>query len=179
MARLDVRVGPDVEASLRRRINEVIQDERLLNEVGAIAAADIKAHIVATKEPETGRNFAVPTITPEWQKRKKRLSTTNQAFDAASGGGTRKARLIFTGQFINSIIHRIGKLNGRKVIEVGPTGMHQPYVGIKGGPVGKSIPNEKLGQYLKDGGRDWTGFPARIQKRLVTAARNFIRRELT
>lgn len=179
MAKLKVTVGPGVQAAVRAKIDEALQDDKLLKEVGDIARADIVAQIVMAKEPATGKKFASPTITPEWRERKRRLATTNKAFDAASGGGTGSARLIFTGQWIQSIVNRVTKLGGRKVIEIGPTGKHEPYIGIGGDRIGKTITNEQLGEYLREQGRDWTGFPERARKRLVTAARNFLRRKLT
>ncbi len=179
MAKFNVKVGPGVEASVRKKIEAQLQSDELLLEVGTIAKNDIVANIVAAKEPATGGSFANPNITPEWRKRKSRLATVNKAFDSASAGGSGKARLIFTGQWIQSITNRIGKMGDKKVIEIGPEGTHQPYTNLNGTKAGKPISNEKLGQYLKDQGRDWTGFPPKTKARLTTAVRNFLRRQLT
>lgn len=177
--KLEIKIGPGVEKRVKEIIEKTLQDDRLLKEVGDIARAGIVDSILKTQNPPTGRKFDKPEISDAWQERKKRLSTVNKAFDGSSGGGSKKARLIFTGQFLNSIVNRIGSYRGRKVIEVGPTGTHEPYTGIKGEKLGRPMSNYQLGLYLRDGGRDWTGFPKTLKNRIVTAARNFIRRELT
>lgn len=179
MASLKVTVNSDVEKKVRDRINAALQDDGLLNEVGTIAKNTIVATIITAKEPATGKPFANPEITPEWRQRKRRLSTVNTPFDPSAGGGSKKARLLFTGQFLKSIVNTITRIGGRKVITVAPSGTHQPYMGIRGEPVGRPIENQTLGQYLIEQGRDWAGFPESSKKRLVTAARNYLRRKLT
>jgi hypothetical protein len=178
-SKIDIKVPRGIEKNVKATLEEIIQRDSILSEVGEVARKDIVANIVQAKEPETGKPFANRTITKEWKDRKKELSKTNTPFDAASGGGSSLARLIFTGQFIKSFRSRISKATGRKMITVGPEGTRTPYKNKNGTRMGKTPTNEKLGEYLLDQGRDWLGFPERIRKRIVNTVRAHIRRELT
>lgn len=178
-SKVNIKIPKGIEAKVRNTLDEIIQEDSILNEVGEIARRDIIAHIEQAKEPRTGNGFAERQITDGWKTRKSKLRSTNQAFDSRSGGGSKLARLIFTGQWIKSFKTVLGKDKSRKVVTIGPSGIHQPYKNLDGTQSGQAIPNNKLGQYFKEQGRDWTGFPERIRSRIVNVVRAHIRRELT
>ncbi len=174
-SRIDIRVGNGVEASIRKQVQDAIKSPDVLKPAAEITLKEIKLKITQAKEPATDKPFQNPTIGNDWKKRKQKLSSTNTPFDAASGGGTKKARLIFTGQFIKSIKYFLSP--GRIVIR--PDGDHQPYKNLDGSRSGESMKNETLGQYLINQGRNWAGFPEKVRERIAQAIRNQIRRELT
>lgn len=178
-SKIEIKVPKGIETKVRSTLDEIIQEDSILLEVGEIARKDIIANIEQAKNPGTGNGFENRQITKEWQNRKQKLRSTNQTFDSRSGGGSGLARLIFTGQWIKSFKTILGKDAGRKVITVGPTGIHQPYKNLNGSTAGNSIDNAKLGEYLKAQGRDWTGFPERIRSRIVNVVKAHIRRSLT
>lgn len=171
-----VSVGKNIEKNTRAILNKILAKPEVIKPAAEITLNEIKLSITQAKEPATGKPFQAPKITDEWKDRKKKLSKKNKPFDALSGGGTSKARLIFTGQWIKSINYFITKPG---VIEIFPTGDHAPYKNLNGTQSGESISNQTLGQYLKDQGRNWVGFPFKIKNRIVKAIQSQIRRELT
>ncbi len=175
MSKFKVKVGKDVERDVKALVNSIIKRPEVLEPAAKITLNEIKLSIVKAKEPATGKNFSAPKITDKWKQRKKRLSEVNEPFDALSGGGSSKARLIFTGQWINSIVYFLKP----KQIEIRPDGDHQPYKNLDGSKSGKSIPNQTLGKYLAEQGRNWIGFPEKLRARVTKAIQSQIRRELT
>jgi len=174
-SKMNITIPKNLQANVRRQLEEAISDPKLLNKVGDIAVKDIKAHILQAKSPETGGAFREPNITPEWQKRKRRLSTVNKAFDGLSGGGSGKARLIFTGQFLQSFNFEI-RDGG---IDIGPDDTpRSPYRNLNGSQVSNTPTNLELGQYLIDQGRDWRGVSKQARARLVNLVRSHMRRKL-
>jgi hypothetical protein len=178
-SKVTIKIPPGLEAKVRSTLDDIIQQDEVLTEVGEIARKDIIANIEQAKEPSTGNGFADREISKGWKDRKSKLRATNQAYDSRSGGGSSLARLIFTGQWIQSFKTILAKQGSRKVITVGPTGIHKPYKNLDGTQSGQAISNVKLGEYFKSQGRNWTGFPERIRTRIVNVVRAHIRRELT
>jgi hypothetical protein len=177
--KMNIRVPKELKANTKKRIETIIQDDEVLNEVGVIARKSAVAQILQAKEPATGNKFSSPTITDGWRERKLRLSTVNTPIDARAGGGSKMARLAFTGQFLKSFIHNITRdLRGRKVVQVGPQGQRTQYRQLKGGTTKGPALNETLGQYLIDQGRDWRGVPANIKNVINKAVSAYIRRKL-
>lgn len=178
-SKVSIKIPPGLEKKVKDTLDEIVQRDELLMEVGEIARKDIISHIEQAKSPGTGAGFANRELSSGWKDRKSKLRATNQAFDSRAGGGSKLARLIFTGQWIKSFVTIIDKENSRKMITVGPSGDHKPYKNLDGSTSGQTISNQKLGQYFKEQGRDWTGFPERIRSRIVNVVRAYIRRELT
>ncbi len=176
------KVKVTVPAQLEKRVSDQLKsyvgNPELLNEVGVIARKDIVAQIIQAKEPATGQPFKNRNITSEWRDRKKKLSGSNPPLDGPAGSG-KLARLVFTGQWIKSFIHLIKKVEGKNVIEIGPSGQHQPYVNAEGKNVGKVVDNEVIGKGQLAQGRNWLGVTERTQKTLVSIVRTYIRRQLT
>lgn len=176
--KMNIKVPKKLQLRVREKIERIIQDDEILDEVGEIARKDAVAHILQAKNPATDQKFK--PISKEWQKRKRRLSTVNTPIDARAGGATRAARLAFTGGFLKSFTHRIVRgYRNRKIVEIGPTGNRSPYRNLNGSrSKGGAKTNQELGKYLIEQGRDWRGVPTRVHKRINTAVRRFIRRKL-
>lgn len=186
MSKFKVNVGKFVERNTKELINKIVARPEVLEPAAKIALNEVKLSILKVKEPETGQPFAKPEITEEWQLKKRELRKTNPPFDSAAGGRSKKARLIFTGQWINSFNYFITKPGffsffGSKpvTIEVRPDGTHEPYKDAEGKKIGKRIKNQKLGKYLAEQGRNWIGLPPKIRARVTKLIQSQIRRELT
>lgn len=181
-----VSVGKFVERNTKEVINKILSKREVLEPAAKIALAEIKIAISKGTEPETGRPFSNPQLSEQWMEEKKILKKTNKPFDSVAGGRSRKARLIFTGQWINSFKYAIVRpgflsffVSKPFTIEILPDGTHEPYVDENGKRIGKRIKNRTLGRYLKDQGRNWVGIPARIKSRIIKEVQSQIRRELT
>lgn len=178
-AKVNVKIPASLEERVRRDLQEIIKRDELLNDVGEIARKSVIQSILQAKEPATGQPFKERKLSDKWRKRKAALSGSNRPVDATAAGGSSLARLVFTGQWLESFKHRIIEQQGKKVVALGPTGTHQPYKNLDGTASGKPIKNETLGKYLLDQGRNWVGIPEKIKKIMINTVRAFIRRELT
>jgi len=95
------------------------------------------------------------------------------------------SNLTFTGQFLKSfkakITEKTSKLGKSSVLfETAPTGDHKPYKRTKGHvnfKEGNTIANAKLGQYLIDGGRDYTAIGPQVKKQITKSIKSAILRE--
>lgn len=174
-----IKVPDEMESFVKKKLNEIVQDNELLNQVGDIARKDMIVEILKGNEPATGKPFASSKIGKKWREKKKELSEYNTPIDSKAGGGTSVARLAFTGQWLKSLKHTLERnKEGKKEILIFPDGDHKPYSTKSGKSKQKPISNEDLGQYLIEQGRNWKGVSPRIQKRLVNLVRTFIRRKL-
>jgi len=173
-----IKIPKEFPAGVSKTLKDFASDPKLLNQLGEIARKDIVATIIQAKEPSTGNPFKNRTITTGWRDRKKELSGSNAPLDGPAGSG-KLARLVFTGQWIKSFIHKIIKKDGKSTIEIGPSGTHQPYVGVSGKKAGSAVSNEVIGDGLLLQGRNWLGLTERTQTTLRNLVRTYIRRELT
>ena len=179
-AKVKFSVPKDLEKKVKERIDQIIQEDEILLDLGKITQAEMIKSILQAKEPGSGQPFKNREITPAWKKRKKALSQKNSPIDSRAGGGSNLARLAFTGQFLKSFKSKIEKTKGgRKQLAIGPEGERKRYIGVKGKPLqGKMPSNDDLGTYLRDQGRDWKQFPEKMRQRLTNLVRAYIRRKL-
>ncbi|GAG52516.1 unnamed protein product, partial [marine sediment metagenome] len=66
------------------------------------------------------------------------------------------------------------------VFEMGPSGGHKPYKRTKSHAnfkKGETISNAKLGQYLIEGGRDYTEIGPKVKKQITKSMKSAILRE--
>lgn len=186
MANVNVKLPKKLGAETQKLLSQALNDKELQKAVAETAIKEIQKSILQAKEPATGNKFAAPTITEKWRKRKRRLATVNPAFDSKSAGGSKLARLIFTGQFLQSFewTRLRGGFNSfgqtvKALIEVQPNkDLRVPYRNLDGSVAGKPLTNRKLGEYLVEQGRDWTGLPENTRPRLVSLVRSYLRRLL-
>ena len=179
-AKVNFILPKNLEQDVKNKIDSIIQDDKLLKDLGEITKAEMVKSILQAKEPGSGQPFKNKTITEDWKKRKKALSSKNTGIDSRASGGSNLARLAFTGQFLKSFKVSIDKTkSGRKQLAVGPDGQRKSYVGVGAKPLKGSNPdNDTLGKYLRDQGRDWKQFPEKIRQRLTNLVRAYIRRQL-
>jgi len=107
-------------------------------------------------------------------ERRKRLATVNRTsrfYSAAT------SNLTFTGKFLNSFKAKIEQKGKKVEFSAFPTNDHKPYKGVKGKKIGKLITNEALGQYLIDGGRDYTVISEENQKAIAKSMKSAILKE--
>jgi hypothetical protein len=176
--RVNVKVPKRLEENVRKRLEDAANNKELVYEVGEITRKNLIVSVLQAKNPASGKPFTSRNITDEWRDRKKALSKVNSAFDSKSGGGSKLARLMFTGQWINSIKTSIERIKGKRVAKISPTGMHDPYKNLDGTTSGNKISNEKLGEYFIDQGRDWRGASIKTRRALVSFVKRFLREKL-
>lgn len=175
---LRITIPRGLKDSVAKEIESVIGDTKLLEQVGEIARKDTVTNVLKAIEPSSGNQFAAPLITDQWRERKRQLSKVNSPIDGAAGGGSSKARLAFTGQFLASIKATIGRVRGVRTILVGPQGDREPYKNLDGSPSSSTPTNEELGAYLIEQGRDWTGVSRQTIRAMVQLVRAELRRKL-
>lgn len=171
------KVPPEIKEQVKAKIQEVINDDKLLNKLGDVTTKEVKLKILEGKNPKTDAPFKNPTLTAGWVKKKAQLSSTNTPL-SAQAVSTREARLAFTGEWLRSIKHFIVQEGNQKSIEIRPEGKHSRYIGADGAPIGKVVDNRTIGQGLIEQGRDWRGVSQKTARRLVQLIRAFVRRKL-
>jgi hypothetical protein len=128
------------------------------------------------KEPDTGKPFENSELSPSWVKYKKKLAKLNKP--AGSGALGKKAKQVFTGEWLKSFRHFIVRDGDKKKIEIKPTGRHAQYKGLKGEPIGEKVTNEEIGREAILNGRDWRGISHKTMTLVVAKVRSALRRLL-
>lgn len=88
-----------------------------------------------------------------------------------------KSNLTFSGQFINSFVTSISRIKNVVILKISPSGIHKGYTNLNGTRQ-KGMTNEKLGELLIDGGRDYRKIGELKQKEIRNIVVNIIKRAL-
>jgi hypothetical protein len=187
-----------LEKDTKDRINRVIQNHQLINELGKIAVDTLKFTARKGISPETGERFK--TLSKGWRKERDRISEASPTHPAYSKN---RSNLTLTGQLLDAIKFTYSVTTRSIFIRLFMDGTHQPYRKkymesftrkTKGGKttvntgrsgfykVGKEISNLKLAQYVSEAGRPFFGFSERLKDKLLTQMKKvvirYIRRNL-
>jgi hypothetical protein len=188
-----------LEKETKDRINRVIQNPQLINELGKIAVDTLKFTARKGISPETDQKFKQP-LSKSWRKERERIAEATPTHQAYSKN---RSNLTLTGQLIDAIKFTYSVTTKSIFIRLFMDGTHQPYRKkymesftrkTKGGKttvntgrsgfykVGKEISNLKLAQYVSEAGRPFFGFSERLKDKLLTQMKKvvirYIRRNL-
>lgn len=196
-----------VETSVRDKVNSIIGEAALLNEVGDTIIKDIQFQTRRGVSPKTGERFK-PTK-KSWREKREKIAEATNTHEAYSKN---RSNLTLTGQLLDSLRKTI---TGRAV-KIYFAGFHLPYkqkyleyfirkkakrrtnLGktVKGFEtsaggisyvntgnsgtytVGKVISNKKLSEYVKENGRPFFGIRAKLVNQLKSIVIRYIRRKL-
>ena len=193
-----------VEDDTRERLNRVLSNRDLLNEVGALAIDMMRQSIRKGISPLTGVRFN--RLSKSWEAKRENIARTSPTHPAYA---KTRSNLTLTGQLVDSISRFIKG----KIITLQFTGTHQPYVAkykefflrkkpkrrvrLNKGPIkgfqssfgglsavdtgrsgnykiGKEMSNEKLAQYVEEQGRPFFGFAETMKQKLLTQVKRIV-----
>lgn len=156
----------NVQDNVKRAFEKVISNTRMLNEIGESITTDVIDQ-TRVKEKSIPLKSDLKLLKESWIKGRSKLSETNVT-DAEYQPG--RSNLTFTGQLLNSLKWRVLKAG---VLEMFFDGMHKGYT--KGS---KDLSNEKLAQYVAEGGRPFFGVRPAMRLRVNRIVRTYIKRAL-
>lgn len=171
-----------VKGKLGAIAREALSDPKLANRIKNKITLRIK------KDGIMPNSKVVKPLAPSTIENRKRIARYNRVskFFKAS-----KSNLTLTGQFLRSfkatIKEKTTKLGNASVLfKAFPTGDHKPYKSgkkKKGKPSkpiksGGGLSNEELGQYLIDGGRDYTEIGTEVKNQITKTMKSAILKQL-
>lgn len=169
------KVFVEIEKSIIKDINQVLSSREMMSEVGEFTVERLRY------EARTGRpaNFARSTKPLESSTIANRRylakhNPTHETFEPT------RSNLTLTGQFLDSLKYVV---KGAGLLEIFFDGNHRGYLSGTGNR-GKSIPNAKLAEYLKDIDKRFAVFDSSLddnetfKTRVKTIVQRFIRRGL-
>jgi len=161
-----------VEIQVKKRLEDLLKDTTMLNEVGETTAKMIVNNARSGSVFKNDKKEKIKKLKNISIAHRKYLAKYNSTSDVYSAS---RSNLSFTGQFLKSIKHTVK----RGLIIIEPTGSR---TGYKTGPKTKdSNPpsNKQLAKFLADNGREIFGGLDKIGiKRLKTLIIRFLRRKL-
>lgn len=150
------------------KFDQIKKDPELLRQIGDAALKDIVGYARSGKNPDTRSAFT--KLSKSWIERREYLKRFNSP-DGEFFLNSRKSNLTFTGQLLRSIKYRFLRPGE---VEIYASGNHVGYK-TKSGHT-PSIQNEKLVEYLADGGRVFMQVSERLKKRINVIVKQHIRR---
>jgi hypothetical protein len=165
-----------LEQETKDRLNRVLSNREMLNEVGTLATELLKFTSRKGTSPQTGEKFK--PLSKGWINKRDKISESTRTHQAYS---KRRSNLTLTGQLMDAINHSV---IGR-TIRITIDGIHEPYkMKTRNGlsTVGKRIRNSDLARYVAEAGRSFFGFSRALEEKLLTQAKKivirYIRRNL-
>lgn len=156
---------------VKQLFESVIQNQRMLNEIGESVVSDIKE---TTQKKGKSIPFGLQDfrlLKESWILRKTKLAETNHTDEFYEEG---KSNLTFTGQLMNSIVH---KIISKGTLLFSFDGTHEGYKSSTGRS-SKSIPNEKLAEYVAQAGRPFFGIRPAMRLRVNRIVKTYMKRAI-
>jgi hypothetical protein len=111
-----------LESDTKARINRVISNKELLNEVGTLAVETLKFTARKGISPETGSRFN--GLSKEWKDEREKIAEATPTHPAYSKS---RSNLTLTGQLMDSIRHSSAVTYRSIIIRIFLAGTHKPY----------------------------------------------------
>ncbi|HNC40322.1 MAG TPA: hypothetical protein PK522_00910 [Nitrosomonas sp.] len=168
--------GPD-EEEFRNRLNKMIKDPVLLNELGDVMIKDIKFTARKGVNPITGGKF-IP-LSKKWIAEREKISQSTPVNDAFKPA---RSNVTLSGQLLDAL--RRSATNG--ILSIFFDGIHRPYRAkysemrkkqATTRQIGKPIPNNELAQYVNEI-RPFFYVREKLLPQLKTVVIRYIRRNL-
>lgn len=161
----------NVELSIKEAFGKVINNNRMLDEVGQLLVSDVVEQTRNEKSiPLGGKDLKL--LKEKWITRKGRLATVNTP-DANYQEG--KSNLTFTGELLNSFKWFI---QGPGKILLKFDGTHKKYKNLSGGGGGSGSSNEEIADGLASRGRPFVGVRPVIRRRVQRIVKDYVKRAL-
>jgi len=180
--RVFIKLGTSVKSRVTELINNTLQGEKVLNEIGVIAVKSVVQENLKGVNPSNKQQFKSP-LTDKWVERKNELDKRTSTKALGPKGLSAKPVNLFTGQFLKSLGYEIVNFEGSKAIEIKATDTtpRVPYSNLDGTKSSVSK-NEDIGQGLINRGSDWRGVPQAavnvITSLINRALRNNLRKKV-
>jgi len=165
-ARIRIKGFENEKKIITTRLLGEIKKAELLNAIGEDVINDVR------NEAQEGQN-TWPSISPAWEKRKKRLAEFNPTHSEYAPG---RNNLTFTGQLLNSL--KTFLIVGKAQIIIRPTKKHKRYRGVKGKLLGsRNVDNDKIADGLISQGRDFMKVSKETLVKVSDTIRKFLSRK--
>jgi hypothetical protein len=179
MAEIKVIIPKNLQKRIVGKIDKIISNSKLLEEIGQFASEDIKRKAKTRKPYNANRSF--PELADSTIARRQRLKQFNETTNVFS---PKRSNLSFTGQLLDSITYRLKQTANQVIVFL--DGVRKPY---KTGPKSQAKisrynrTNAALASTLKDKGFVVfnplvVGQDQNFKKRINTIIKRFIRRNL-
>lgn len=184
MPKITIRNIEQNKERVRKILEDAIQDDGLLNDIGNTLVTNMKAKTRLGKDPGTGGRFAPLDSSKHgtiYQRTgMSQYNKTSEFFRA------KKSNLNFSGQLIDGIKHTIERISGLKYITINSTGERTPYQNKDGTPrSGGAKTNEELSKiHRKEGAgkskviRNFLGVSEKMKQQVINKVRAQLRRML-
>jgi hypothetical protein len=136
--KLNTKSVDDAQKLTQQVIQKVLNNKNMLNELGITVVKDFQLTVKRGQDPD-GDKILPPK--QDWRERRERL----KQFNPVDKAYRRNKAYTFTGQLVNSFKHLV---SGPGTIRFRFFGIHNPYKGAKGKPLGKPVSNQELAVWM-------------------------------